>query len=235
MSPGQRGRWVNPEDVYVISSCEVREPVWLLDCDNTLYPSSNGLFDMVNGLISEYMRSEVGIPSDRVEELRLRYWEEYGVTMGGLVAEHGVDPDHYLAYVHDVPIDQFIAPDPAVGEAISSLPGKKVIFTNATTEHAQNILDHIGIVGIIEEIYDIRFFDLIPKPKRHPFEKVLGSLQVKPTECWFVEDHLPNLEMGHEMGMNTVLVGKERHPADISIADIKELPAAFEKWLQESC
>ena len=91
------------------------------------------------------MREEVGIPPEQVEPLRLGYWETYGVTLGGLMAEHGVDPEHYLAYVHDVPLGDYLSPDPALGEAIRSLPGRKVIFTNATVEHAQKVMDELGL------------------------------------------------------------------------------------------
>jgi putative hydrolase of the HAD superfamily len=206
-----------------------KEPVWLLDCDNTLYPSGNGLFDRVNGLIIEYMRTEVGIPEEKVDELRLRYWREYGLTMGGLVEEHGVDAEHYLEYVHNVPVGDFLKEDPALKEALESLPGKKALFTNATSEHAVRIMAGLGIEGVVEEIFDIRFCEMVPKPRPYGYKKALEALGVEPGKVWFVEDDRLNLATGRELGMVTVLVGRGEAEGHHFIQTLHELPALYAK------
>lgn len=205
------------------------EPIWLIDCDNTLYPHDNGLFDRVNSLIVEYMRNEVGIPEERVDELRLRYWKEYGLTMGGLVREHGVDAEHYLEYVHNLPVGDFLRDDPALREALSSLPGKKIVFTNATAEHAVKIMASLGIEEVVDDIFDIRFCEMVPKPKPFGYKKVLEALGTEPGRVWFVEDAPENLETGREMGMVTVLVGRGESAGHHSISRIHELPELYAK------
>ena len=50
------------------------------------------------------MHEVVGIPLDEVDTLRRRYWQDYGVTMQGLMRHHHVDPEDYLHYVHDVDV-----------------------------------------------------------------------------------------------------------------------------------
>ncbi|TAL15874.1 pyrimidine 5'-nucleotidase [bacterium] len=205
------------------------EPVWLIDCDNTLYPHDNGLFDRVNSLIVEYMRNEVGIPEGEVDELRLRYWKEYGLTMGGLVREHGVDAEHYLEYVHNLPVGDFLRNDPALREALSSLPGKKIVFTNATAEHAVKIMAGLGIEGVVDDIFDIRFCEMAPKPKPFGYRKALEKLGAEPGRVWFVEDDEKNLDTGRELGMVTVLVGRGEAEGHHSVANLYELPALYAK------
>ncbi|TLN23521.1 pyrimidine 5'-nucleotidase [bacterium] len=203
------------------------EPVWLIDCDNTLYPSGNGLFDRVNALIIDYMTHVVGIAPEAVNPLRIEYWREYGLTMGGLVSRHGVDAEHYLKYVHEVPIEEFLSEDKGLREMLSSLPGKKHVFTNATTEHARRVTDALGITGVFDSFMDIRFFDMIPKPKTHGYQKALYLLGKNPEEVWFVEDDLMNVKTGNDLGMKTVLVGKTGGAGQLSIEKIGDLGALW--------
>ncbi|PLX40481.1 MAG: pyrimidine 5'-nucleotidase [Deltaproteobacteria bacterium] len=205
------------------------DPTWLIDCDNTLYPADNRLFDNVNALIIEYMRDLVGIPEDEVEPLRLGYWQTYGVTLGGLMADFNVDPEHYLAYVHDVPLSDYLSPDPGLLAALERLPGRKVIFTNATEEHARGVMNIIGMSEVVERVYDIRDFNYIPKPKRYAYERVLEGEGVSAERCWFVEDSEDNLITGKEMGMTTILVGKSPVAGHHHIKMIHDLPSLYER------
>ncbi|PLX44949.1 MAG: pyrimidine 5'-nucleotidase [Deltaproteobacteria bacterium] len=208
-------------------------PTWLIDCDNTLYPAGNRLFDNVNALIIEYMRELVGIPEDEVEPLRLGYWKRYGVTLGGLMADFNVDPEHYLSYVHNVPLSDYLSPDPALSEALHSLPGRKVIFTNATQEHARGVIDVLGMSGAVEKIYDIRDFNYIPKPKLYAYERVLAGEGVSADRCWFVEDSEENLSTGKELGMTTILVGGSPATGHHHIGRVHELPALYARLRAE--
>ncbi len=83
------------------------------DLDDTLYPSSAGLWKAIKGRMNEYMREKMNIPADKIPELREKYFMQYGTTMRGLQANHNINSDDFLAYVHDLPLGNYLTPDPA--------------------------------------------------------------------------------------------------------------------------
>lgn len=192
---------------------------WVLDLDNTLYPPGSGFFAHVNARIDAYMGDRLGIPAAAIQELRGTYRERFGITLGGLIAEHQVDPEDYLAYVHDVPLDQYLAADPLLAVTLERLPGSKVIFTNGSTAHAQAVLRRLSIDDQIKGIYDIAFMDYVPKPFVHGYRKLLSDLNVEAEECWMVDDLVANLDTGRELGMVTVLMGPDPQPPHLHVSE----------------
>jgi putative hydrolase of the HAD superfamily len=197
--------------------------VWALDLDNTLYSADSGLFARIVGKIELFMVSRLGIAADRVRPLIERYREAYGLTMGGLVAHHGVDPDDYLAFIHDVSLEEFLAPDPALADALACLVGQKVVFTNGSAAHARNVLSCLGIDGQVDEVYDLRFMDYVPKPKPHGYRKLLDALGAEGTDCWMVDDRVDNLDTARALGMTTVLVGPAPAPPHLHVPSARDL------------
>ena len=114
------------------------------DLDDTLYPPDTGLWGAIAGRITLYMTERMGFPPEQVTSIREKYFREFGTTLRGLQANHNVDMDDYLAFVHNVPLDRYIHPDPAVRAAIAGIPARKFIFTNADTHHAGRVLQAVG-------------------------------------------------------------------------------------------
>ncbi|HEX2989388.1 MAG TPA: hypothetical protein VHO49_01860, partial [Anaerolineales bacterium] len=106
------------------------------DLDDTLYPSSSGLWHAIKERMTRYMLERMAIPEADVPLLREQYFKMYGTTLRGLQERHNVDTEDYLAYVHDVPLTEFLKPDPVVREVIASLPTRNLVFTNADANHA---------------------------------------------------------------------------------------------------
>jgi putative hydrolase of the HAD superfamily len=196
---------------------------WILDLDNTLYPSASGLFALIDANIQEFMR-RLGIPALEVPALRDRYRQEYGLTIGGLMAHHGVDPEEYEAFVHDVPLGDFLRPDPALDETLARLGGRRVVFTNGSRVHAEAVLACLGVERRVERIFDLSFMDYVPKPRPHGYRKVLAALAASPGDCWMVDDLAENLDTASLLGMGTVLVGAAPHPPHLLIPTILDLP-----------
>ena len=192
-------------------------PTWILDLDNTLYPAGSGLFPLINERIDAFMAQRLGIAATRIPTLREDYRRRYGVTLGGLIEEHHTDPEEYLEYVHDVPLEPFLAPDPALVETLERLPGRKVIFTNGSAGHARAVLSCLGVNGQIEEIFDIGFMDYVPKPFAHGYRKLLQQLDEVPERCWMIDDLPANLDTGRGLGMTTVLVGPRARPPHLHV------------------
>ncbi len=83
--------------------------------------------------------------------------------MRGLMAEHGMKPDDFLEYVHKIDHSPLL-PNPTLGAAIETLPGRKLILTNGTTKHAQAVIKRLEIDQHFEDVFDIAAADLDPKP-----------------------------------------------------------------------
>ncbi|MDW7645131.1 MAG: pyrimidine 5'-nucleotidase [Desulfuromonadales bacterium] len=204
----------------------------LFDLDNTLYSPQRQLFALIDIRINRYMHERVGIPEAEVDGLRRRYWADYGVTLQGLIRHHGVDPEDYLEYVHDVDVNSRLIPDAPLRAALQSIPLRRLVFTNGSRGHAERVLSSLGLEDLFEEIFDIRVASYLPKPFPEPYREVLGRIGVEAPRCLMVEDSIENLRTAKELGMGTILVGDGEKPAcvDVQIAAAVQVPAALAHW-----
>jgi putative hydrolase of the HAD superfamily len=204
----------------------------LFDLDNTLYTPDHKLFTLIDQRINRYMIEVVGIPCEEVDDLRRSYWQRYGVTMRGLMRHHGIDPEDYLAYVHDVDVAGRLRPDPELRRALETLPLRRVIFTNSSLDHSERVLKALGLRDTFEEIFDIRVADYLPKPYPEPYRAVLSRIGAAADRCIMVEDSAENLRTAKELGMGTILVGDAAsHPfVDITVQGAVEVPGAMAYW-----
>jgi putative hydrolase of the HAD superfamily len=208
---------------------------WLFDLDNTLYPAENGLFGAVDERINRFLEAHLGVDRAGADELRRRYHDLHGITLVGLMKEHAVDPDRYLDFVHDVPVADFLAPDPELRAIIAALPGRRCIFTNGSRRHALTVLRALGLDGLFPEIFDIVALGFVPKPEPRTYRAVLERLGVAGSAAVLLEDLERNLAPARELGIRTVLVGaREPSPtADFTIASVRDLPSILPQLLAE--
>lgn len=177
--------------------------------------------------MNEYMQKLLGLSPEETSSLRRYYYYTYGTTLRGLQIHHSISPDEYLAYVHDLPLEKYIHPDPELKKILESLPQNKFIFTNADADHARRILTILGVQDCFDGIIDIRALEYRCKPEPEAYRIALRLAgESDPKVCLFVDDSERNLAMAHQMGFTTVLVGgKDDDPsADYHIANIKQLP-----------
>ncbi|MFA5701022.1 MAG: pyrimidine 5'-nucleotidase [Desulfuromonas sp.] len=187
------------------------------DLDNTLYAADSAVFDLIDGRINTYMRDVVGIESGRVDYLRRHYWDKYGVTLRGLMYEHGTDAEHYLEYVHDIDVSSRLGPNPELKRSLHAMPERRFVFTNGSSDHARRVLNCLDIADCFEHIYDIRVSNYIPKPQLDPYRAALAHSGMRGDECVMVEDSLPNLRTAARLRMATILVDSAAQGA---VADI---------------
>lgn len=178
----------------------------LFDLDNTLYPRSCGLFDHIDHLINRYLEEEVKIPTDEVDARRRAYLEAHGTTLNGLIMHHKVDPHDYLRYVHDVPLSDYLTYDPDLKTMLSELPEKKYIFSNASNDHCQKVLDFLGLQGCFTAIYDINYFNFRPKPEIEIYQELLDDIGTRPETGVMIDDMEVNLKPANDLGMATILI-----------------------------
>ena len=178
---------------------------WVFDLDNTLYPASCRLFDQIDVRMGEFVARLLDVDFGEAKQRQKQLFYKYGTTLRGLMVEHGVGPDGFLDYVHDIDHAP-VPPNPALDAALHALPGRKLVFTNGTLTHAEKVLARIGVTHHFGDIFDIVHSDYIPKPEMEPYRKFVIQTGIRPETSAMFEDIARNLEAPHELGMTTVLV-----------------------------
>lgn len=212
--------------------------VLFFDLDDTLYPNTNGLWEAIRVRMTDYLRDPLGFDPNEIQEIRQSYYETYGTTLRGLQVHHAVDENEYLAYVHDLPLEEYISPDPQLRKMLESLPQKKWIFTNADADHAKRVIKTLDIDDCFSGIIDVNALGFLCKPDHQAYQRALDLAgEPDPCQCVLMDDSLRNLKPAHQAGFTTILVGQGgEHPeATYSIENLKDLPRVFPQlWSNNS-
>jgi putative hydrolase of the HAD superfamily len=146
--------------------------------------------------------------------------------MRGLMTEHGMKPDDFLDFVHQVDHSP-LEPNPALGAVLERLPGRKLILTNGTRRHADAVLARLGLERHFEDVFDIIAAELKPKPSSLTYDRFLAAHGVDAVKAAMFEDLARNLAVPHALGMTTVLVRSDTnhdHPVQLAIRAWVEPP-----------
>ncbi|MCB8840109.1 pyrimidine 5'-nucleotidase [Aurantimonas sp. VKM B-3413] len=191
------------EDATPRDFAHVRD--WVFDLDNTLYPRHSNLFSQIDERMTSFVADLLSLPKDEARRVQKDFYRRYGTTLRGLMQEHKVDSDSFLQFVHDIDYS-WISPDPALGDEIKALPGRKFIFTNGDRRHAERAARQLGILDHFEDIFDLVAADLVPKPASETYDKFMGLHRVDAAHAAMFEDLARNLEVPKRLGMRTVLI-----------------------------
>lgn len=205
----------------------MKNSILFFDLDETLYPAGNGLWDAIAERIDLYIHETLGLPCEKIPSLRFELYNQYGTTMRGLSERYQINCKNYLDFVHDVPLQNYIQPNPELKSMLQQYPQRKIIFTNADLNHAQRVLRILNIEDCFEQIIDV--LDIFPycKPQLEAYQKVLGFLQLKDgNNCVMLDDKLKNLYPAHDLGFQTILIGNDTTAPQwtASITNIMQLP-----------
>jgi putative hydrolase of the HAD superfamily len=179
---------------------------WIFDLDNTLYPPGTGFVALIEEKMTDYTARATGLPRAEALALQLRYLEEHGTTLAGLMRHHGVDAADFLDKVHDVSTE-VLTPDPRLKAAVQRLPGRRLVFTNGHGAHAERVLEALQIAELFDEVFHLESGGLIPKPRPEAFDRLVAAHAVTPATAAFFEDTERNLKPAAALGMTTVLIG----------------------------
>jgi putative hydrolase of the HAD superfamily len=182
---------------------------WVFDLDNTLYPHHLNLWQQVDIRIRDFIARFLGVTSEEAFRLQKDYYRRYGTTLRGMMTEHGMKPDDFLDFVHQIDHTP-IQPNPALGRALEKLPGRKLILTNGTRTHAEAVMRRLRVQEHFEDVFDIVAGEHEPKPLPRTYDRFLARHGVDPQKAAIFEDLSRNLEAPHALGMITVLVVPER-------------------------
>ena len=179
---------------------------WVFDLDNTLYPRHCDLFSQIDVLMTSYVSNLTGLEPMEARKLQKDLYKEYGTTLKGLMETRSIDPHDFLGVVHDIDYSP-LPKNPELGKMLANLPGRRLIYTNGSVEHAEKTLQAMGItVDLFDGIFDIIASDFEPKPQAAPFAKFMDAHNVHAPTAAMFEDLPRNLEPAKANGMTTVLI-----------------------------
>ncbi|WP_310467223.1 pyrimidine 5'-nucleotidase [Sphingomonas sp.] len=206
---------------------------WIFDLDNCLYPASTGLFALIDQRMGAYIQRLLDCDPTEARRVQKAHFHAHGTTLAGLMAEHKIDPHHFLDDVHAIPLDR-VAPDQRLARGLGRLPGRKFVFTNGDAPYARRVLEAIGVGDQFDDLHDIHASELKPKPDPHGYALLCERFGIEPNSAVLVEDMAQNLKPAKALGMTTVWVdnGSERgnHGADAAFIDMTI--ADVGEWLE---
>lgn len=200
----------------------------LFDLDDTLYPPETGVLKAIGRRIEQYLIERMQLAPAEAARLRAEYRDRYGTTLGGLLVHHRIDPEDYLAYVHDVPIEDLIRPSAELDRVLDELPWECIIFTNSHRPHVERVLNALGVRHRFQRIFDIAGTGYLQKPHAAVYQHVLNGLSAEGAACLIVDDGLANLVAAKAWGLTTVWVGPGASQVDGVDFAIRQVAAITE-------
>jgi pyrimidine 5'-nucleotidase len=197
------------------------------DLDDTLYPASTGLWQAIKDRMNRYMLERVGLPEKDIPFLREQYFKMYGTTLRGLEERHNVDKEDFLAFVHDLPLKDYLTPNPLVREVIASLPTRNVIFTNADVPHARRVLAALQLEDLFDAVVDVNAVAPYCKPMPESFAIAMELAdEPDPRKCVMIDDLPRTTRAALNVGMASLLYGCHEPTEDASgvFTDWRHLP-----------
>ena len=206
---------------------------WIFDLDNTLYPASTRLFDLIDARMTAYVGLVTGHDPVEARRVQKSYFRDHGTTLAGLMKHHDVDPRHFLDDVHAIDLDR-VTPNEKLTRGLAALPGRRFVFTNGDADYAGRVLSAIGIGDQFHGLIDIHACDYLPKPDAHGYRLLVDRFGIDPQRAVLVEDMAKNLRPAKALGMTTVWVdnGSDHGDHDADPAAIDHVISDVGDWLE---
>ena len=189
----------------------------VLDLDGVCYGKHNNyslekVFGQVSNRMTKFISEKLKINKKKAKELQTNYFYKYNTSLNGLMIHHGIPPQEFLKYVHNIDLS-FMKKDIIMRNELEQLNMEKFIFTNGSAEHAKNILTHLGIYDLFgrEKVFDIEDAEYVPKPEAKTFDLMTKKFGINPKETIYIEDIAKNLSIGHKRGCSTVWLINDEH------------------------
>jgi len=207
---------------------------WIFDLDNSLYPASSNLFELIDLRMGDYIQRLLGVDAIEARRVQKSYFHAHGTTLAGLMASHGVEPGEFLDFVHDIDLARLSA-DPGLVAALDRLPGRKFVFTNASEDYARRVLERLGLANAFDGLHDIHAMAYVPKPDPSGYAAICARHGIDPARALFADDMARNLKPAKALGMTTLWVdnGSEQANAMAEAEFIDYRATDIAGWLNE--
>ena len=202
----------------------------LFDLDETLYAREVRLLPAIDDRCVLFIADMFALDFEAADQKRLYYNKMYGTVLRGLLQEETVDIGHYLTYIHEVPVQEFLGPSAELARVLADIPLRKYIFTNSYRKHAENVINVLGIAEHFDGIFDIQSVDYVSKPARHSYMTVVSLLGTEAKACVFIDDQVRNMQEPKLLGMKTILIDAEPNEwVDIKVESILDVGQAIKQ------
>lgn len=196
----------------------------LFDLDNTLYPASSHVEHAFNNRIVTYVAKFMGISEEEADELRAKGFIEHGTTVSWLIAEHGLkDIENYLDWIHMKDIGNYITPNPELVAMLKRITIPRSILTNAIREHAERVLEALGIRHEFEQIFDIRDYNFNNKPSPIAYNTALSAINVPVENILFIDDNIHFMQPFIDLGGQSLLIDEDLKYPDSKYPSIRKI------------
>jgi putative hydrolase of the HAD superfamily len=196
----------------------------LFDLDNTLYSARSGLEDNVRRRIREFLAACLGLSPEEAWRQRAERIGDYSTTLEWLSAEKGFTRiEEYFALIHPEDEADTLPPDPALRTFLENLPQPKAILTNSPREHADRIVNKLGLTGLFCHIFDIRSNGLQGKPHPQAYRRAYDLMGAAPGEVLFIDDTPSYVDGCRAVGGKALLLDENNEWPDYPGARIGNL------------
>ena len=177
----------------------------VFDLDDTLYPPTGEIYAQMAKRICEYVMKTLNLDEKEATVIQKEYYRKYGATVWGLMVEHDVDPEDFTNYVHELDLSS-LKKNPRLKKCLDNLPNKKFVFTNGAYQHAERVLERLGLTECFSGIFSIREAEYIPKPALQTYLKMLETFSLNAKESVMFDDSPANILGAKRAGMRTVWI-----------------------------
>lgn len=190
-------------------------PIFFFDLDNTLYPKSSGIAELMVERIELFFINYLKLPLDESRVLGARFYRDYGLAIKGLIKHFSIDPLEYDMYVDGgLPLDDILKPYYELTSLMDRLSkqGSCWVFTNAGKLHATRVLKLLQIDTFFSGVIycDYSETDFPAKPDRLAFTRAMKCADVKdPSKCFFFDDSIVNIRTAQEIGWKVVYIDED--------------------------
>lgn len=179
----------------------------LFDMDNTLYPASSDMDKGITRRMLECVADFFHCDMEKAKQLRAERIVHYSTTLEWLRAEGMNDIEGFLAHVHpDNEADELL-PQPKLRTFLLSLNMPMSILTNAPHEHADRVLEKLGVADLFEAVTDIRDAAFNGKPYPDAYIAALNKVGATIEDTLFLDDMQKYTDGWVALGGCAILIG----------------------------
>ena len=189
----------------------------LFDLDDTLYPAGAGLMQAISRRITDYLVMHCHMTPAAADALRRDYYQRFGSSVQPLIRLQHLNRAKFLAYVHDVDVENQLAPDSDLDCLLGCVQSPKIIFTNGPRDYAWRVLRALAIEPHFAHVFDFEFGGYLGKPHAEVYRQVQSTLAVSGDALVMVDDSPRNLAPARALGWKTVCVHSSGNPATAAV------------------
>ena len=181
--------------------------IWLFDLDNTLYDPNSGIFCQIDQRMKKFISIKLKISENEAFKIQKQFYKKYGTTLYGLMKNHKINPQEFLDFVHDINFKN-LKKSKKLKNMINCLPGQKIIYTNGDYNYATKILNSLGILETISDIFDIKKANYFPKPMKTSINKLIREYNFDTKKIVYFDDLDKNLKSANLRGITTIHISE---------------------------